>query len=312
MTDTRLHIFGAGLAGLIAARMLADRKPIVMEKQDELPNNHHAVLRFRSSVVGDVTNVPFKKVQVTKYVLREQYSNPIRDSLVYARKATDKLHARSILDTRISERYIAPTDFISRLGSTAEMKTGVDFSEWSHNLVRQHGPVISTMPMPYLMDLFSWADKPNFQSQEGWTLKAYVKPELECELYATIYSARNDDKWYRASLTGSELMIEGTGDGSWVNENLLAEACWHFGLSGRDFASWTVHRAKYQKITEMNSAERESAKRFIMWLSQEHGIYSLGRFATWRPKLLLDDMVNDVRVIARLIDGQSLYQSNLA
>ena len=46
-------------------------------------------------------------------------------------------------------------------------------------------------------------------------------------------------------------------------------------------------------------------KSFIVRATKDFGIYSLGRFATWRPGLLLDDCVKDIRVITRLIDGST-------
>ena len=51
---TEVTIIGAGMAGLLAANMLRHRDPVILEAQKSLPNNHHALLRFRSSVVGDV------------------------------------------------------------------------------------------------------------------------------------------------------------------------------------------------------------------------------------------------------------------
>lgn len=313
MSQERLTIFGAGMAGLIAARMLADRKPVVMERQQDVPHNHHAVLRFRSSAVGDATNIPFRRVTVSKFVLSEHPRNPIRDAINYSRKVTSKLHSRSIIDTRPSERYIAPKDFVSRLASTADVQFGVEFRDWSHNLVREHGPIISTIPVPAMMEMFGWQDKIAFIQSSGWTIKANIKAYLDCSIYGTLYSARKDDAWYRASLTGDELMIEGVGDApyAWVANEILGRVLCEFGLDTADIEAREVYPAKYQKIADLGSKDRESVKRFIMWLSSEHRIYSLGRFATWRPKLLLDDLINDVRVIARLIDGESNYNETL-
>lgn len=308
-----LTIFGAGLSGLIAARMLADRKPIVREKQSSLPNNHHALLRFRSPVVGEVTNCPFKKVRVSKIVLAEQGSNPIKDASIYSLKVTGKLHSRSILDLSPAERYIAPQDFISRLASTCTIEYNSDFQDWCHNLVRPHGPIISTLPVGLAMGLFRWKDVPDFHSKPGWTVKAEILPELESQLNATIYSALRNNIWYRASVTDSSVMVEGAGDPPTKRyaEIALGQALDQFGIALEQVGKVSVHCSKYQKIADLDTAGRESVKRFVMWLSDEHQIYSLGRFATWRPKLLLDDIVNDVRVIARLIDGESLYNSNL-
>ena len=44
-------IWGAGLACLLA-NMFRKWSPVVYEKQDSLPNNHNALLRFRTNQVG--------------------------------------------------------------------------------------------------------------------------------------------------------------------------------------------------------------------------------------------------------------------
>lgn len=306
-------IFGAGLAGLIAARMLADQHPIVMEQQRQLPNNHHALLRFRSEEVARATNTTFQKVRVIKTV--EGWGDPVKDAIAYSLKVTGKLKARSILDCQPVERYIAPPDLISRLASTADIRYGTDFEQWSANLLRPHGPIISTMPMPYMMDKFKWADKPAFGKQRGWTLKAEIDPALEPSLSCTIYDVRKPVPYYRASITNGTLMFEGTGESPYMkngdeSETLELARIWAkqaFGLDVDAIVSASQHVSSYQKIVELNGREAESAKRFMMWLSSEHSIYSLGRYATWRPKLLLDDIPDDVRVISRLINGESLY-----
>ena len=61
-------IYGAGMAGLLAANMLRRHKPELREKQEDLPNNHDALLRFRNNSVGVATNIPFKKVKVRKAI----------------------------------------------------------------------------------------------------------------------------------------------------------------------------------------------------------------------------------------------------
>ena len=47
-------------------------------------------------------------------------------------------------------------------------------------------------------------------------------------------------------------------------------------------------------------------KDFIYTLTEKYNIFSVGRFATWR-QLLLDDVVNDISVIERLIASNSNY-----
>jgi hypothetical protein len=74
------------------------------------------------------------------------------------------------------------------------------------------------------------------------------------------------------------------------------------GLHDSQIASVEIKQQTYAKALPIDEAER---RRFIMWASEEKGVYSLGRFATWRPNLLLDDVVNDVRVIQRLIANRA-------
>lgn len=301
------RIFGAGLAGLIAARMLSDRKPVVYERQKELPNNHAALLRFRDNTVSLATNVPFQRVQVLKGIHGSE--NPVSDAVRYSKKVTGGYSNRSISNLDPAERYIAPSDLISRLASTANINFDVEFMDWSHNLARDHPPVISTIPMPQMMDIFEWKDKPEFVVQEGWTVRAQIDPYCDCNLNCTVYFP-GDEPFYRASVTGRTLMVEGVGKPKYSANTIVLEAAGPMGL-GINFKGMTIKSSKYQKIADLKPDERESAKRFIMWLSDKHNIHSLGRFATWRPKLLLDDIPNDVRVIARLIDGRVNYEERV-
>ena len=70
-------------------------------------------------------------------------------------------------------------------------------------------------------------------------------------------------------------------------------------IKGKDI-EWS--ESQYQKIAPIPERDRQE---ILMHLTQEHNIYSLGRFATWRPGLLLDDIVQDVRRIQSMINGDS-------
>lgn len=48
-------IIGAGMAGLLAANLLHRFNPTVLEKAPSLPNNHAALLRFRSDEIPRAT-----------------------------------------------------------------------------------------------------------------------------------------------------------------------------------------------------------------------------------------------------------------
>jgi len=308
-----IAIFGAGLSGLIAAKMMHEQLPQIYERQSSLPNNHNSVLRFRSSVVGDVTNIAFSKVKVLKAI--HEPTNPVADAIRYSLKVTGKLQSRSILDTDTVERYVAPPDLVSRLASTASIAYDVDFLNWSHNLIKTGRPsVISTIPMPAMMEMFEWQELPEFAYYDGWSVKLKIDPDLEPTLHATVYYP-GPTPVYRATVCGGEVILEGVGevDGSDCSIFLdVVSVLNSLGLETRHIESWGEVKAnRYQKIAELTPYDRDIAKRFIVWLTQKHGIYSLGRYATWRPKLLLDDLPQDVRIIQSLISGGDSYSIRL-
>ena len=61
------------------------------------------------------------------------------------------------------------------------------------------------------------------------------------------------------------------------------------------------HKQSYGKIAPID----EPFRRFVVEnLSQQYGVYSLGRFATWR-NILLDDVLQDMNVIKKMVNADS-------
>ena len=310
-------IFGAGMAGLLAAAVLRNQVNSVIERQTSLPNNHSALLRFRSSIVGDAVNVPFRPVRMVKAVAGS-LGNPIADAVAYGLKATGLATSRSILSARgeVEERFIAPPDFIRQLADkVGPIDFGVNAEEFMNDPHAPKGdeiPIISTLPMPVLMNILKYEGKTNWQadfmSREGATLSIEL---AHVDLYATLYLPSRDFKAYRASITGSRLIIEYSGKNREIGDypaeqrEELGRFANAFGLP---FGCWVGKpewkEMQYSKILPIDETLR---RRFILWASENHGVYSLGRFATWRPGLLLDDLVNDIRVIQR-IEAGSAYE----
>src|SRR5215203_7178321 len=119
-------IIGAGMAGLLAANMLRNLNPVVLERQPSLPNNHSAVLRFGSPLVGEVLGIPFKRVKMIKATL--PWSNPVADSLAYAKKVTGTYRSDRSLPTMPveAERWIAPPDLIERMADGIDIYFNYD------------------------------------------------------------------------------------------------------------------------------------------------------------------------------------------
>jgi hypothetical protein len=286
---TEIQIVGAGLAGLLCANILRRHRIWIDEYQSELPNNHHAVLRFKTPEVGNLLGIPFKKVNMIKTYMPNM--NVVADSLSYSKKVTGKyLSDRSIIaGTVIEERYIAPTNLIEQMAKDVRIVFDVEF-QIRNPKPNIPIPIISTIPMPQLMAILEYEHDINFESRPGVVFTGRV---LDCDAYVSVLFP-GGEPYSRATITGDQIMVEFPGMTELPETIDLARAYWALGLSDSVILDAEFKKQGYFKITEIPDAER---KQFQRWATVHHGIYSLGRYATWRPKLLLDDLVKDIRTI---------------
>jgi hypothetical protein len=287
----RINIVGAGMAGLLAANMLRRHDVAIYEKQEKLPNNHHAVLRFKTPNVGDVLGIQFKKVNMIKTYV--PHSNIAADSISYSKKCTGIYRSdRSIIEgTIISERYIAPVDLIDQMSKNLNIKYGINYNFKDSML-----PTISTIPMPLLMQLLNYPHLILFNSLPGVVFSGTVS---DCDAYISVLFP-GPEPYSRATITGDQLIVEFPRKEDVPESIDLVKAYIDLGIFNSVIRDVKFEKQNYFKITEINDAERN---KFMRWASVHHNIYSLGRYATWRPKLLLDDLVNDVRKIEQWIIG---------
>jgi hypothetical protein len=305
-------IIGAGMAGLLAANMLRHPDDVtVVEAAPDIPNNHSAVLRFRTPIVGDMLGIDFRKVRVMKAV--QMWGNPVSAALAYSYKCNGFAELRSIasVDGQMVDRYIAPPNLISLMARNINIVTNrhVDnnaLQDWKTAGIA----VISTVPMGAAMSILRWPrDPPEFHYQHGVNVVCQLR---QVDAYASVYVPDPAYLGSRISLTGDEMIIECPGaDEDYLKdleiikssvEAIAVEALTMLGLPASCLVSFAVKPQRYAKITAIDENIRKS---FIMWASSNYNFYSLGRFATWRPGLLLDDVVHDVRVIQRIIKGDT-------
>lgn len=284
------------MAGLLAANMLRRHRPFILERQSSLPNNHHAVLRFRDEGVSQQLHIPFRAVRVFKSC---DESDPVKAMLRYSHKVLGRYEARSLINLEPSTRYIAPPDLISRMAEALEIHYGQKIGRKA-DLDPVLGPRISTIPMYALMDILEYpGERPDFQSEPGWTVTGVIP---DCDVFVTRYVTDPTTPHYRVSITGDKFIIEGTGDppsGALAASRLgdtLSELGVRYDTLLRDA---DLHRSPYAKIAELSAEDRRKADDFMLWATLNHNIYSLGRFATWRRHLLLDHLVNDILKIER-------------
>lgn len=315
---TKFTVIGAGMAGLLAASVLREECAHVIEAQPDLPNNHSALLRFRSSIVGDTLNIPFKPVQVIKAVAT--LGNPVADAISYSLKTNGTARLRSIITAQgaTEQRYIAPPDYIEAV--RRKVTAPIHFNEKWDGKSDGVAPVISTLPMPTLMKMLDYCHGQEFKSIEGWTCTAKLR---NTDLCATIYIPAPGEMAYRASITGDQLIVEYAFPG--LAETEARERMAHltdYPKNAHDHLHWVLSlfgmtsgaiigkpKFKRQHYAKILPVDADARKRFMLWATEQHNIYSFGRFATWRPGLLQDDLINDLRVIQRLANGGTSYDA---
>lgn len=293
-------IYGAGMAGLLAGNMLRRWSPMLREAQPGLPDNHSALLRFRSDVVSAATGIPFRRVKVLKAVWRDgklRSEATLRDNNEYAFKVAGDIIVRSVINLDPVERYIAPPGFISDMAESCMVTYDSPMTEPEE--------CVSTIPMPKLMQIVGWADVPEFKYRPITTVNITIE-HPKVDVYQTIYYPTERKPYYRASLTGNLLTIEYANVAPYVTD--YTDVLEDFGLWSVDVMSEPkVSRQEYGKLLPIDDRLR---KAFILAMTDQYRIYSLGRFGTWR-QILMDDVVQDVRRIEGWLTERNQYGRHL-
>ena len=261
---------------------------------------HKAVLRFRSEAVSQLTGIEFKAVTVRKGIWASgKFSAPsIRLANLYALKVLGEVASdRSIWNIAEATRYIAPETLYEQLVEAAGPRI-----RWGEPCdYGGGGPIISTAPLPMLMSKFGYKIGDEFQRQ-SIRVERYRVPK--CEAYQTVYFPEHDTPVYRASITGDLLIVESTTVVPHGSSPMLgfAHVLNAFGIEHADFVD--SGDQKFGKIIPLSAGVRRS---LLHRLTTEHGVFSVGRYATWR-NILLDDVVQDIAVIRRLLRASKYEQ----
>lgn len=290
-----MNIIGAGLAGLLAGSIFPKARIYEAGLQSQM--SHKAVLRFRSPAVGNAVGIDFRKVVVHKGVYsRGSFVAPnIRLANQYSQKVIGKIADRSIWKVEPAERYIAPEDFISQMIERCEGRINWDFKIEKDDIhdFAYNEPTISTIPMPTLAKLFGY-ECPVFKfapiTVRRWRI-------ADCDTFQTIYFPDPNTSLYRASITGNLLIAEYIGDTSKIDESDLIFVA--FGINPLLTSQIDEVKQSYGKIAPIDEQWR---RQFILKMSMQKNIFSVGRFATWR-NILLDDVLGDISTVKRLING---------
>ena len=289
-------IIGAGMSGLLAGQYFRSQMPTIIERQDSLPNNHSALLRFRSNSVSDLTGIGFRKVRVQKaisYKGKIYNEANIKMNNLYSAKVTNTYNQRSISSLESCDRCVAPGDFIQKASNGLDITYSEDASTWLS--IEMKEPIISTMPVMALAKLLDYELDVELESTSITTTRMTIPDD--CDVYQTIYYPDLEEPFYRISITGNRVIAESMFDRD-SSEYLGTILQQDFGIKAFEDTETTINTMKYGKLIEHKGKE---IKDFIIHATNEHNIYSLGRWGTHR-QILMDDVVHDLKIIGKLIN----------
>jgi hypothetical protein len=171
------------------------------------------------------------------------------------------------------------------------------------------------------MKMAGWPEMPEFKFKSIWALTVPIlSPEVD--VYQTIYYP-GDEMYYRCSITGNRLIVEfqeepkprmddfssgSVADFRWLTRSAQAVLN-DFGIEDSQIGELQVKEQKFGKLVPIDDISRRG---FIMAMSELYGVYSLGRFATWKPNLLMHEIPGDASVVAGLLEHQDQYGRQLA
>lgn len=297
-------VIGAGLSGAIAGAL--DRQAIVWEAAAAPPvANHRAVLRFRSPKIGEALNIPFRPVRVTKAVEGEDgcLTTIVTPRLanLYARKVTGRITERSIGDLSPVERWVAPFDFHQQLLALVDDRVLYNQQFESQHALSRALPIVSTIPLTRLCPILGIKPPPLRFAPISVT-RYDVR---DCDAFQTVYHPAEDTLLYRSTLTGSLLIAEAMGPSSDDDVERMARC---FGLDPNSITQRDTGSQTFGKITPLDAPARKS---LLHRITVDFGIYSLGRFATWR-NVLLDDVYEDFFKIRQMMALDAYDQKRAA
>lgn len=318
---SQVYILGAGLSGALAAILNSDATVIEGKQQKDFMTSpeHKAVLRFRSDKISKITGIPFRFVQVRKSIWyeRKEYRLPdIRFTNLYSRKVANGYYDRSIVNLETVPRYIPPENFHALLIEQIKHRTMFgspvqQLAKSSVTIKPREGAgqvlncpaIISTIAMPITAKLLGVRSPVEFSSgRKVWVRRYRVS---NCDLNLSMYYPSVDTPVYRASVMKDLLSVESVKDLTDDEDvdTYMNEVFDSLGLDVMD----TTFLDQGSQLGKLDYAVDDSVrKNFILKLTLEYGIYSLGRFAIWK-NILQDDVYDDALRIRGWVGSGTHY-----
>lgn len=306
----KIVIIGSGLAGCIAAGALSSHRPKVFEAKTAAEsglNSHYALMRMRDESVAKYLGCFAIKVRVLKEICNEHGENSQACSIqalnAYSKKVYGRLGNRSIEHLGYVDRYLIDAGNISsgdvKFGHKAYFieghKVGLSVIGLNDIITEDFDFCISTLPLPVNLELARMDVPDIFESKEIHIARGRLG--IESDVHQTIYFPDFRFPVYRATLEGQEIIIESVEEiSSGDIDHVLA--AFNLALGYVDYKSMTYHSQKYGKI---HCKDDDLRKALIYELTEKFGIYSLGRYAIWKP-IRADHLAQDIERIISLFN----------
>ena len=288
------------MAACLAAIMIPGSKMIEPLNKT---TTHNAVLRFRTDKISKITGIPFKKVKVFKGIWHNDKPVQLAPKYIvrYARKVSESITARSIVNQETEDRWVAPLDLHEQM---IHLAGGIEeYNVCINDFIGEGYPVISTIPLNVMFKKLDIDIEVNTMISNEIFVSKFSVPN--CDIHSTNYYTGTNTFIYRATLSGSELIIESTFDLLLADDIEIVKQS--FGLDAIKLVPIIMNYKQHDgKLTPFDDEYR---KALLYRLTKDFNIYSLGRYAIWK-NILLDDVVQDVEVIKRMLN-QSNYDRSI-
>ncbi len=314
----KITVLGAGLAGIVAHGAFASYAPQIYDARPQGQtglSQHHAVMRLRDPNLGAVMGCDMEEIQVTK----EIFSNgslhreaTIADNNLYSRKVSGIISHRSLNSLGQVRRYLlkgqvsAPGIFFSHKLKAILPNRKLVFDNNSQTVEVSYDVCISTLPMPYVLSILGQDLGVEFSSYDIYIAKG--KLNFDSAVHQTVYFPEPQFDIYRATLEGQEFIAESMAK---IDDAQIEKVLAIFGLRGEDFGNIDAYEQKQAKMVPVDDALRRMV---ILELTEKHNIFSLGRYAIWKP-IRSDDLptdINRIKSILRLDKVRRKYESRFA
>lgn len=324
-------VIGAGFAGTIIGNMFSQQgKDVSVIDIGKGDNNHFAIMRFRDPQVGRPLGVNLRDVLVEKAVYwnhQIHYHADIRMKNSYSLKTYGSLGYRSLGELGVVKRYLIDGKF-SRYRHTMWDCSPTEFGEtngmhWcsfdANQSYRNTDPSIvervccyykycvSTIPLPKLAELLPDISFPGkeFRATPIYVTRIKLNDNVHSKVNQTIYFPEDSFSAYRVSLEENTLIIESvepevhTVTPSDADE--LTEILGAFGLSKCQIGQHLMAGPFTQRLGKLSDVDDNVRRKVIYNITDKHSIFSLGRFAIWKP-IRADQLIEDAEKVLRMIN----------